>query len=146
MIGLKEFIKTYRDSSSKYKLKELCWQLRYAWQRAWRGYDDVEVFDLSFKFIERIVPILKDYKKNNVALFTDRKTSYILTEEETDEILDEMISLFENSDANTWIEKTNYDSSNKEDLNKICEYEQKAWENKKKGLALFVKWFDNLWY
>ena len=71
MIGLREFKKTYKDCSLRYKAKELYWQLKYAWQRAWRGYDDVEVFELSGRFTERMLLILKDFRKNNVGLFGD---------------------------------------------------------------------------
>ena len=47
MIGLRDFHKTYKGASFGYRLRELRWQLRYAWQRAWRGYSDVDVFDFS---------------------------------------------------------------------------------------------------
>lgn len=79
MIGLREFRETYKGASFTYKVKELWWQLRYAWQRAWRGYDYMDTFELCFRFRERIVPILKDFRENNVGLFYDSEKHRNLT-------------------------------------------------------------------
>lgn len=153
MIGLREFVKEYKKARLTYKIKSLRWELRYAWQRAWRGYDDVEVFDLSYKFVERMTHILKDFKENNIALFpnsdyqgTNPLSDISLNEKETDAVLDEMIYHFENSDINAWPEKTDLDPSREGDMEKITEFENNAMEHEKQALAMFVKWFDCLWY
>ena len=153
MIGLREFSKEYKKARITYKIKSLKWELRYAWQRAWRGYDDVEVFDLSYKFIERMTQILKDFRKNNIALFpnpdyqdTVHLTDISLSEKETNDVLDEMINHFENSDINAWTEEADLTPSRKGDMEKICKFEKNAMEHEKQALAMFVKWFDCLWY
>lgn len=146
MIGLREFRKTYKGSSFTYKVKELWWQLRYAWQRAWRGYDYMDTFELCFRFRERMVPILKNFRENNVGLFYDSEKQRNLTEEETNSIINEMIYHFENSDTDAWTENTNLTPFNDGDSDKITEFEQNAIEHEKQALAMFVKWFDCLWY
>ena len=49
-------------------LKEACWNLRYAFQRAWRGYDNIDVFDLGFSFIEKMPVLLNEFLECNNAL------------------------------------------------------------------------------
>lgn len=153
MIGLREFRKEYKKAKLTYKIKSLRWDLLYAWQRAWRGYDDTEVFELSYKFTERMIHILKDFRKNNIALFpnieykdTVNYTDISLTEEETNSIIDEMIYHFENSDMDAWTEKTDLTPSHEGDMENINEFEENAMEHEKQALAMFVKWFDCLWY
>lgn len=34
--GLNGFLEQTKGASLRYKLREFWWQLRYAWQRAWR--------------------------------------------------------------------------------------------------------------
>ena len=74
-------------------LNEFKWQLKYAWQRAYKGYDDTDVFDLDYKFIERMSKILPEFKKNNTAPLMN------CTKEETDRILDNMIRLSKNPES-----------------------------------------------
>lgn len=153
MIGLREFRKEYKKAKLTYKIKSLWWEIRYAWQRAWRGYDDTEVFELSYKFTERMIQILKDFRENNIALFpnpdykdTVNYTDISLNEKETNAVIDEMIYHFENSDINAWTEKTDLIPSREGDMEKITEFEKTAIEHEKQALAMFVKWFDCLWY
>ena len=64
-LGLKDFF----VSSIKEKIKlrhffrELHWELRYAWRRAWIGYDDVDMFECFEMFRRRMIRILKDFIK-----------------------------------------------------------------------------------
>ena len=62
-LGLKDFFISSRKE--KYKLRrffrELLWELRYAWRRAWRGYDDVDFFECFEMFRRRMIRILKDF-------------------------------------------------------------------------------------
>ena len=44
-IGLKNFWKNNKRSSLKWKLKNLRWELRYAWRRAWEGHDDMDMIE-----------------------------------------------------------------------------------------------------
>ncbi len=68
-IGLKDFHKKYKGSRLPYKAKQLCNELKYAFQRAWRGYDDVDVFDFFDNFRERTLLCLKDLKIHSVGVW-----------------------------------------------------------------------------
>lgn len=85
MIGLKNIFKDLEGASLGYRLRHIRYELKYAWQRAWRGYDDSMVFDMNDTFIELYREILKDFKEN---LHGYPGT---MTEEEWNDILDEMI-------------------------------------------------------
>jgi hypothetical protein len=90
-------------ASLGYKLKQFRWELIYAWQRAYRGYDYKDVCDLNINFINRLIPMLKDFKENNIAIweYEDENGNVVeLSEEETNKIIDEIIYHFENSDEN----------------------------------------------
>lgn len=86
MLGLKSAFKDLDGASLSYRLKHIRYELKYAWQRAWRGYDDSMVFDIDYSFIDLYREIFKDFKEN-----LDSFPS-TMTEEEWDDILDEMIS------------------------------------------------------
>jgi hypothetical protein len=85
MIGLKNIFKDLEGASLGYRLRHIRYELKYAWQRAWRGYDNSMVFDMNDTFIELYREILKDFKEN---LHGYPGT---MTEEEWNDMLDEMI-------------------------------------------------------
>ena len=148
MIGLRDFHKTYKGASFGYRLRELRWQLRYAWQRAWRGYSDVDVFDFSYAFMEKIVLILKDFRKNNIALWIEDKGSDAYTQldkTQTDAILDKMIALAENSNSDAWVDM-GLNPQKPEDMIKIEEFERNAEKKLKEFLEMFAKYFQQMWY
>ena len=59
-LGLKDYWKDNKRNSLRFKLKNLKWELIYAWQRAWRGYDDMDVIEIQWTFVERCKKTLKD--------------------------------------------------------------------------------------
>ena len=134
----------------RYKVKELYWQLRYAWQRAWRGYDDTDVFELGFNFVERMPILLRDFKENNIALFPalDNPERLSLTEEETNAVLDEMIFNFENCDEDVVYERlfgsNPYDDEY--DHDRWCEASKELDRCWNEAMRLFAKWSGALWY
>lgn len=69
--GLNGFLEWTKGASLRYKLREFWWQLRYAWQRAWRGYDFTDVFELGYNFTAKMPVLLTEFLKNNVGLFYD---------------------------------------------------------------------------
>jgi hypothetical protein len=66
-MSLKGFWKDRRGNSQGfwYKLKDFGWQLRYAWERAWHGYDSVDVIDPGRRTCERLQIILPEFYKNH---------------------------------------------------------------------------------
>ena len=68
-IGLKYFWRDYKDSSLKHKLKQLRYELHYAFKRVWLGYDDVDVFEYFERFRIRTILILERFKETHVGLW-----------------------------------------------------------------------------
>lgn len=149
-IGLKGVLKRTKGSGLKWKIKTVYWELRYAWQRAWRGYDFTDVFELGFNFVERMPFLLKDFKKNNIALFPalDDPERFSLTEEETDAVLDELIFYFENCNEDFVYKRLHgidpyEDEYNYEKWKAAYEEMNRCW---KEAMRLFSKWSMCLWY
>ena len=149
-IGFKGALKNIKDLSLKLKIKELYWQLRYAWQRAWIGYDSTDIFELGFNFVERMPILLREFKENNIALFPDldNPDRLSLTAEETNAVIDEMIFYFENCDEDVVYQRL-YGIDPYEDG---CVYEKwlaahneadRCWNE---AMRLFSKWSMCLWY
>lgn len=99
-IGLNGFRDKYKGCKFSYKLKQLRWELRYAWRRAWKGFDDQDIFNLNDQFIDRMIVLLTEYNKHNISLFVDPKSPKgelkYFTEEETRQVVEQMIWYFEN--------------------------------------------------
>lgn len=99
-IGLNGFRDKYKGCSFLYKLKQLRWELRYAWRRAWKGFDDQDIFNLNDQFIDRMIVLLTEYNKHNISLFVNPESPKgelnYFTEEETREVIEKMIWYLEN--------------------------------------------------
>ena len=133
--GLDSFLERTKGASLRYKLRELWWQLRYAWQRAWRGYDFTDVFELGYNFTAKMPVLLTEFLKNNVGLFYDAEADKQLDEEETNAVIKEMIFYFENCDEDHVYDPEKWESVRVE-LER-CRAE---------ALRLFSKWCFHLWY
>lgn len=99
-IGLNGFRDKYKGCKFRYKLRQLRWEFRYAWRRAWEGFDDVDIFNLDDQFIDRMIVLLTEYNKHNISLFVDPESPKgelkYFTEEETCRVVEKMIWYFEN--------------------------------------------------
>ena len=64
-LGLKDFFvsSVKRKLRLRHFFRELRWELRYAWRRAWIGYDDVDMFECFEMFRRRMIRILEDFIK-----------------------------------------------------------------------------------
>lgn len=67
-------------------------ELKYALQRARRGYDDCMVFDFSQEGLRLFVRSLEALKKIHHGLFVDPDTLQVLTEKETTQVFDKLIA------------------------------------------------------
>ena len=76
-IGLKDFFVSSKNNKMKlrYFFRELGWELRYAWDRAWIGYDDVDMFGFFEMFRIRMIRILEDFIKYGNGLLNLPKES-----------------------------------------------------------------------
>jgi hypothetical protein len=118
------------------KIKDTYYDIKYAFQRAFRGYDDTEVFDLPSGFLTKYTKILKDFKKCG--------NSYPVEFESYDDwikVIDEMICYFELSDEFNPV----YDYDEEYCFKKSFYNERLAYYYRRKALDMFVKYFDDLW-
>ena len=121
-----------------FKIKNLYYQVKYGFQRMFRGYDDTEVFNADLTFIDRYLKILKDFRKNHYGY------PLSITNEQWDDILDEMIkhlSLMTEDNVKTELKKGMPDSFEPDykTVNEIMD------RHKDEFFKLFSKWFYNLW-
>ena len=119
-------------------LKDIYWEIRYGFQRMFKGYDYVDTFETFSKFIERYEKILKEYKTHHYGYPSD------LTEKEWETIIDDMIYHLHYMDEQNvedelskGIPKDWHPSSLT--VNKIME------QHKDIFFKLFSKYFYNLW-
>ena len=121
-----------------FKIKNLYYQVKYGFQRMFRGYDDTEVSNADLTFIDRYLKILKDFRKNHYGY------PLSITNEQWDDILDEMIkhlSLMTEDNVETELKKGMPDSF-EPDYKTVNEIQDK---HKDEFFKLFSKWFYNLW-
>lgn len=121
-----------------FKIKNLYYQVKYGFQRMFRGYDDTEVFNTDLTFIDRYLKILKDFSKNHHGYPPS------ITNEQWDDILDEMIkhlSLMTEDNVETELKKGMPDSF-EPDYKTVSGIMNR---HKEEFFKLFSKWFYNLW-
>lgn len=149
-------------------VRDLYYQCKYGFQRMFRGYDDVQVFDLQYKLIEHIYKVLMDFRANCCG----HPANY--TYEEWLNILDEMILCFKEANPDTCSQQNDIDYDmdfnftpstkdgffelsivypTKEDeeksklsLTRNKEIEEYQQENLQKGLKMLSEHFYSLWY
>ena len=151
--GLRAALRKPKGQHIWYYLKDLVWQIRYAWQRAWLGYDFTDIFNLDGNFVTKMPILLREFKENNVGLFNDYENNRSFTKEETDAILDELIFYFDNCDEDRVYERlfgtdswddyiTDKDLWRKRTNAASKEY-RRCWDE---AMRLFAKWSGQLWY
>lgn len=64
MIGLRSALKNCEGSSLWYKVKHLAYEIKIAWSRAWRGYDDTMWFSLDYHFVETYTVLITELREN----------------------------------------------------------------------------------
>lgn len=146
---LKGCLKEIKGCRLRYKAKHVCWQLRYAWQRAWRGYDDTDVFNMAGNLREKMIVMLEEYNKNRHILFNKPNVDLlspvefddiVMTDEETSAVIEKMIDLLRKSDEfyyyDNFIMKDGYTY---EIVAKRCE------ESKNELLDMMKLYGDQLW-
>lgn len=142
--------------------------IKWFFQRGFRGYSDNDVWDMDGWFLSVIVPMLKQLKE------TKHGYPCNLTEKEWDNILSKMIFYFEEADdfrcskqneyaksfrEITWedgilnldenkmtdIEKKNYHEIKHKYFNRSIELDKYRDKKKNQAFILFSKYFWNLW-
>lgn len=122
-------------------------EVRWAWQRVFRGYDDVFVWNLHNEHTKLMLKVLKDFRKHHVGSPIIRKKDWLSKKEDPkdnvhtfwDKQLEIMIDGFQ---AQKDIEDMEYaDLSRREQKRKHKDLIAR-WEN---GMKAFVKHYNGLW-
>ena len=122
----------------KHKLRDIYWQVRYGFQRMFKGYDSVDTFETFAKFIERYTKILTEYRKNHVGYVGT------MTNEEWEAIIDEMLYHLHYMDENNVDEELSRDvpdnwNASLKTINDITD------KHKNEFFKLFSEYFYCLW-
>lgn len=119
------------------KFKLVYYEIKYAFQRMFRGYGDDETFSIDYAFLDKYTKILKQFRTYEHS-YPSQFDSY----DDWAKVLDEMISYFELSDDH----HTAYCQDDFEYNYADFKYnEQLAFYYKHKALDVFIKYFDDLW-
>ena len=150
-LGLSDALKRIR--------KEFIWplrgkvlrrELRYAWQRAWYGFDEDEVQNLGENFAYRMSVLLRAFKKNYDSRLRDPETLYLYMREETIQIIDKMIHLFDNCEELSAFRDLHGVEMWEDDDQIVLEHVETAQEEcarcRKEALKLFSKFCFQLWH
>lgn len=165
-LGLKDFF----VNSKKGKIKprhffgELRWELKYAWRRAWRGYDDTDMFECFEMFRRRMIRILEDFIEHGHSLLTipnqsehynellKRFPKGYFDEENTNLIYQTMIFHLQMMDED-YVEKKLYGNNVYDDDYQICCRSEEEYkriysvmqQNKDAFMKLFSLFYYHLW-
>ena len=119
-------------------IRDTYWEIRYGFQRMFKGYDSVDTFETFSKFRERYINILSDYRKHHWGYPGE------MTVEEWDAIVDEMIYHLHYMDEETVVEELEKNvpndwSASYKTVNYILD------KHKDEFFELFSKYFYHLW-
>ena len=165
-IGLKHLPSKLKGSGFKWKLREIHYELKYAWQRAWRGYDNIDVWAFGDCFLQKTAIILEDYKEHFHCLWwcpegydwskTCEKDKwfnrYLFSEDQMKAILDTLIFHLKMSNED-YVEKHLYGKNiydddydwNNNDANYYMRIETIRKQNQDSAMDLLKLLMDNLW-
>ena len=69
-IGLTNFLEKYKGKRKSYKVSSFLMELKWAWQRLCKGYDDRDAYGFPDMFPKRMIEILEDFKINTTKCCT----------------------------------------------------------------------------
>lgn len=122
----------------KWHVREVYWEIRYGFQRMFKGYDSVDTFETFAKFIERYTKILTEYRKTHVGYVGT------MTNEEWEAIIDEMLYHLKYMDEETVTEELEKDVPDDWSVSAITVYEVMD-KHKDAFFKSFSEYFYNLW-
>ena len=123
----------------KNKARDVYWEIRYGFQRMFKGYDYVDTFNTFDKFIERYSKILTDYKKKHWGYPGGE-----ITEEAWENIIDEMLYHLKYMNEETVSNELEKDVPDDWSANGKLVYEIME-KHKDEFFKLFSKYFYSLW-
>lgn len=124
----------------KNKTRDIYWEIRYGFQRMFKGYDSVDTFETFDKFIERYTKILTEYRKKHCGI----PMEFIDQEEEWNNVIDEMLYHLRYMDEEAVIDELEKDVPDDWSVSHITVYEVLE-KHKNAFFELFSKYFFDLW-
>lgn len=121
-------------------LRDIYWEIRYGFQRMFKGYDSVDTFETFHKFVERYTKILNEYRKKHCGIPMEFENS----EEEWDKVIDEMLYHLHYMDEKTVTEELEKDVPDDWTVSSKSVYEIMK-KHKDAFFELFSKYFYDLW-
>lgn len=130
-------------------IKDKCFDIKYWLQRKFRGYADIDVWNLNDYIIRTLKePIKKFVKEKRLIMVTG------LTDKQWDKVLEDILWSFENYDKDSPMDKHFMENKNEEllifckdntkSLNIVMKKEIRYHKRMKRGFALFGKYLKNL--
>lgn len=137
-----------KDLSGYRRARLLLKEIQYAWERAWYGYDSLDVGDLGFSLTKRMRVLLCEFKRHNDTLFRDPETGREYTVEETNRVLDEMITAFDGCEEAVVYYRMKREKEQRGDLSEIDweEVKEITDRNRREAMRFLSKWCFQLWY
>lgn len=122
----------------KHWIKYAYLEVRYGFQRMFKGYDCVDTFETYIKFVDRYTKILTEYRKNHFGYVCG------MTNEEWEAIIDEMIYHLH------YMNELNVESELEKDVPENWNPSQRTIDDimekhKDEFFRLFSEYFFNLW-
>ena len=160
-LGLKDFFINSRKEKIRLRhfFRKLRWELKYAWCRAWRGYDDVDFFECFEMFRRRMIRIFEDFINHGHGLLNlpnqsehydellKRFPKGYFDEKNTELIYQTMIFHLQMMDED-YVEKILYGDNVYNDDYKVEDYKRinsVMKQNKDAFMKLFSLFYYNLW-
>lgn len=125
---------------AKHWIRDTYWEVRYGFQRMFKGYDSVDTFETFAKFIERYTKILTEYRKMHCGIPMEFEDS----EEEWDAIIDEMLYHLHYMDEETVTNELEKDVPDDWSASQLT-IDDIMLKHKDAFFKLFSKYFYNLW-
>jgi hypothetical protein len=116
-----------------------CRKLKGRCQRFIRGWADEDTWCINYWFVETLIPMMKEYRKGNNGY------PFELTEEEWDNIVDDMIYYLEGM-TEEGATRQLYGKEQQVTQETIRETYNYMRDSKDKFFELFAKYFENLWW
>ena len=123
---------------AKWYIREVYWEVRYGFERMFKGYDSVDIFETFAKFIERYTKILAEYRKTHVGYVGT------ITNEEWEAIVDEMLYHLYYMDEEHVTEELEKDVPDNWSASNKTTYEILE-KHKNEFFKLFSEYFFSLW-
>lgn len=119
-------------------IRDVYWEIRYGFQRMFKGYDYVDTFETFAKFTERYYKILNDYKNHH------NSHPFKLTEEEWNNIIDDMLRHLYYMDEENVEKELSKDVPENWTVSSKTTYEIME-KHKNEFFKLFSEYFFNIW-